>query len=327
VTATEIAAGAITTAKIAALAVTASEIAAGAVTADKIVANAVTTAKLDALAVTADKIAANAITAGKIDAGAVTAIKIAAGAITADKLDALSVTAAKLAALAVTADKIAAGAITADKIAADAITGKTITGATINGGTISGTTLNAASALTVAPGGSINFQFVNAGTTYDSQVNTDGAYGGVQFEHKLRADSFATRLAGTTLHLSVGTGTANVRSAGDTSALQRISSMRAYKLDRLPIGTNYNLLDLPSMTWRDRSMVEEDPDTPIRIAGFVAEDLAALSAFCDGEFDSLLEIDEDGRATGIAYDRLVAFLMPIVRDLHARVTALEPPTD
>lgn len=132
VTAAEIAAGAVTTAKIAAGAVTATEIAAGAVitaklaanavTANEIAANAVTTAKIAAGAVTATQIAADTITAGQIAAGAIGATEIAAGAVLTDKLAANAVTAAKIAALTITAAELAAGAITTAKLAAGAVT-------------------------------------------------------------------------------------------------------------------------------------------------------------------------------------------------------------
>jgi hypothetical protein len=121
VTATEIAANAVTTAKINALAVTATEIAAGAVTADKILAGSVTAIKIAAGAIESDKIAANAVVAATIATGAITTAKIAAGAVTATEIATGTITATQIAANAITAVKIAAGAIETAKIAAGAI--------------------------------------------------------------------------------------------------------------------------------------------------------------------------------------------------------------
>ncbi len=71
--------------------------------AGNIVTGAVTTAKLDALAVTSAKIAAGAIVAGKISAGAITAVDIAASTITGAKIAADTIGVNNLAANSVTA--------------------------------------------------------------------------------------------------------------------------------------------------------------------------------------------------------------------------------
>lgn len=284
--------------KIASNAVTADKIAAGAVTAEKIDALSVTAEKIDANAVTADKLAAEAVSAEKIKAGAVTAAKIAANAITAEKLD--------------------AGAITAEKLAADAITGKTITG-----GTIKGAKVNADSGIVVSPGGSITIEFpLEAGGVGGVGLGAS-PYFGLSVAGSLNVRNYLRASGGLQASLGFSTQAANVRSLGNQTNMERVSSMRRLKLDREEIPADYALLDLPGRTWRDREMVERDPDTSVRVAGFVAEDLATLTAFNGGSFDSLLEVDQDGRATGIQYDRIVAFLLPIIRDLHDRVTRLE----
>lgn len=162
VTANQIAASAVITAKIAANAITAEKIAVNAITAEKILAGAISTDKLAANAVTAAKIAAGTITAtqlaastittDKIAAGAITATQIAVNAITTDKIVADAITTAKIATGAVTANEIAAGTITAAKIAAGAITATqlaagAVTAAKIAAGTITATQI-AANAIT-----------------------------------------------------------------------------------------------------------------------------------------------------------------------------------
>ena len=121
--------------------VAAGMVAANTITANELTAGAVTTAKLDALAVTADKIAALAITTGKLDALAVTSDKLAANSVTAGKIAAGTVDATAISAGAITTAKLAAGAVDATSLAADAITGKTITGGTITGTDINGSTI------------------------------------------------------------------------------------------------------------------------------------------------------------------------------------------
>ena len=122
------------------------------------------------------------------------------------------------------------------------------------------------------------------------------------------------------------TSSPNVVSAGNTTYFTRSSSLRALKLDREEIGADYAVLDLPAMTWRDRGEVWADPDTEHRIAGFVAEDVAVVSAYHGHVLDPLLTTDDTGDLQGVAYDRIVAYLLPVVRDMHSRIAALESAT-
>jgi len=86
-------------------------IAAGAVTNAKIAVDAIQGAVIAAGAITVTKISDGAIETPKLAAGAVTATTIATGAITATKIDTGAVTATKIASEAIVAGKIAAGAI------------------------------------------------------------------------------------------------------------------------------------------------------------------------------------------------------------------------
>ena len=113
---TQLAAAAVTNAKIAVNAIQGDVIAASAITADKILDGAISDLKLADDAVTAAKIATDAITADVIAAGAITEVAITAGAITSLKLADNAVTNAKIAVDAVQGDVIAASAITADKL-------------------------------------------------------------------------------------------------------------------------------------------------------------------------------------------------------------------
>ncbi len=80
------------------------------------------------------------------------------------------------------------------------------------------------------------------------------------------------------------------------------------------------VLRMQPRTWRDRAEVEREPDSDRRYVGFIAEELDDLGL---GEF---VTRDEDGEADGIAYDRLVAAVIPVLRSLSERLNRLENPT-
>lgn len=197
VTADTIASNAITSAKIDAGAITTAKIAAGAVTALTIAADAITSDKIAANAVTADEIAANAITSGKISAGAVTATQLSADAVTADKLAANAVTAVKIDAGAVTTAKLAVGAVTADTIAANAVTAAKIdtgavTAAKIAAGSIDATKIAASTitgdkiAASTITGANIAADTITAGQIAAGAISaSELAVGAVRAQHLL----------------------------------------------------------------------------------------------------------------------------------------------
>ena len=118
-----LAAGVVTTGKLADLAVTTGKLADGSVTNPKLGDAAVTTGKLADLAVTTGKLADLAVTGGKLADLAVTTGKLADLAVTTGKLDDLAVTTGKLADLAVTTGKLNDLAVTTPKLADASVTG------------------------------------------------------------------------------------------------------------------------------------------------------------------------------------------------------------
>jgi hypothetical protein len=88
-----------------------------------IVDGAITATKIAANAVTADKVIAGAITAGKIAAGAVTAVELAAGSVTAGKVAAGAISAAEIVVGTITADRIVNAGIDTLRTAIDAMSG------------------------------------------------------------------------------------------------------------------------------------------------------------------------------------------------------------
>ncbi|WP_431959430.1 hypothetical protein [Actinacidiphila sp. bgisy160] len=92
-------------------------------------------------AITTAKMVANTINGDRITANTLDASKIVAASITAAQIQGLAITGDKIAANTIDATNIKAGAIQAAALAADAITGKTITGGTITGAIVNGSTL------------------------------------------------------------------------------------------------------------------------------------------------------------------------------------------
>lgn len=102
------------------------------------------------------------------------------------------------------------------------------------------------------------------------------------------------------------------------------TSLSKFKLDQQEIPLNYAILDLVGKTWIDKTLSEQIEGYDARTAGFVAEDVAALSAANGGAFDPLATKDtETNELNGVAYDRVVAYLIAVIKDMANRITALE----
>ena len=155
--------GTIGTLQLAAEAVTNAKIAVDAIQGDVIAAGAITNNKLLDNAVNADKINANAVTSEKINANAVTASKIAANTITATQIAADTITTQELAADAVTASKISVSTLAA-------ITGNlgTLTAGTIDASEVTVSNLSASNIST----GLLNAQLINLN---GSTLSADGS--------------------------------------------------------------------------------------------------------------------------------------------------------
>lgn len=118
-----------------------------------------------------------------------------------------------------------------------------------------------------------------------------------------------------------GTGTvaANINNLG---TIIRGSSSIRYKQDLMPLQLNIqSLLSLEPKTFRLIREVEELGDDAIRYPGLIAEDLdaAGLEEFV------IYEYGEDGnlRPDNIRYAELSAALLIVIKDLSARIEALE----
>jgi hypothetical protein len=118
------------------------------------------------------------------------------------------------------------------------------------------------------------------------------------------------------------TSAANVRynPSGDQQFLQ-ITSLSKFKIDQKVITLEEvnRLLDLTPKSWYDRAEVEDNADSTEglrRVVGLVAEDVEELAP-------ALATYDGDGELNGVAYDRVAALLIPIIRDQQERILDLE----
>ena len=137
----QLAANAVTNAKIAVDAIQGDVIAAGAITNNKLLDNSVNADKINANAVTSEKINANAVTASKIAANTITANEILAGTITSQELAADSVTASKITVSTLAAITGNLGTLTAGTIDASAVTVSNLNASNITTGDLSATRL------------------------------------------------------------------------------------------------------------------------------------------------------------------------------------------
>ena len=116
-------------------AVTSAKIGGGEVTNGKLANSAVNSVKIATGAVTAPKLAPNSVNPTKITTGAISSAKLAPGAVNVTKLANSSVSSEKIQVGAVTTSRIADGAVTADKLAASLASGLTNTVQVGNNGT------------------------------------------------------------------------------------------------------------------------------------------------------------------------------------------------
>lgn len=142
---------------------------------------------------------------------------------------------------------------------------------------------------------------------------------GISAQNYLYANYFRTTTSAANLH----------RSSTDAQ-IYLVTSNGYNKLGQEPVSLAEGeaLLTVTPKTWRDRTEVNADPDTTHRIPGFVAEDVVAASEANGGALDPLITTGADTLGTsyiGINYDRVAAYLIPLIRDLRDRVAALETP--
>jgi hypothetical protein len=99
-------------------------------------------------------------------------------------------------------------------------------------------------------------------------------------------------------------------------------SVSRLKEDQQPIGTHYEVLDMVPKTWHSAYEKKVDPNVTKRYAGFVAEDLKALSDATGNNLDPLLGY-MDGELATLHYERIMAYVIPVMKDMASRISDLE----
>ena len=106
--------------------------------------------------------------------------------------------------------------------------------------------------------------------------------------------------------------------------LRPVSSSRRYKTDidyvDVTDAERAAILGLRLVTYADKCIVEEmgnDPSRAPHYWGVIAEDII------DGPLDRLVVRGDSGLPESFMYERLAALLVPVVREIDRRLTALE----
>lgn len=120
---------------------------------------------------------------------------------------------------------------------------------------------------------------------------------------------------------------ANTRILFD-GTIQMVGSSLRYKRDveDAPVDVDA-FLNLRPRSWRDRGLVEEDPDTTRRSYGFIAEEVAELGL-------PFVDFDAEGRPDSLQYDRFMVGAVQVmqsqadqIKTLSERLDALENKTN
>lgn len=105
------------------------------------------------------------------------------------------------------------------------------------------------------------------------------------------------------------------------------SSLSKYKLDQQELDVNSAIdavLDLTPKTWVDKQGREDNPEDTSREVGYVAEDVAEVSAAHGDVLEPVLTYDEDGKLNGIDYSRLPdPYTVAMFKHMAARIAELE----
>lgn len=298
-------------------------------------------------------IGGGAVGSNQLANGAVGTPQIQNGAVGTTQLQYASIGTAQIQDAAITSAKIAyldAGKITTGTLSAISIYGSTIQGSSLATG-------SSGSYVTIGAmyGGAVDsVTFWNNGTEV-GQLSTLGSSGELDLDSYGNMNIVSYGSYGISLNAYNGpidlepgtsyvikssntyydnntTGTANliINSSGQ---IKRTTSVRAAKvaIESLSAADVKGVLDLDVVTWFDRANAEAlaayydgtasddalaDISIPKRLGGVVADDVAQT-------FPLLGTYNHDGEIDGVAYDRIGAMLIPLVKDLYDRIEKLE----
>lgn len=336
--------------RIAAASITGAKLVAGTITASQIAASTITGSNIAAATITGSNIAANTITASKIAAGTITATEIAAGTITATQISSSYIYAGTIA-----ASQIVAGTLTGFTVQTSSGATAVILDGASNAlqfkvsGSISGNVLPLGSAGILMHYGSTPD---GSGATYPkAQVTSSSATIAGSTSQSMSAGAGGNTIVGQTTVTdamtfsgtifangnidggvnceiyayrgATNTTTGNAANAwlnSTTGRLARSTSSLRYKLDVQPESIPLtSILALEPKSFYDKREYNENPETAKRILGLIAEEVAEIPVLKD----LLVNYDGEGRPDAISYPTIAVAMLPLLKDLHQRIEALE----
>ena len=163
---------------------------------------------------------------------------------------------------------------------------------------------------------------VNSSSIYSPSVTGDSVGGGsANFTGSVTGQSGVISNSSLTRTQLAGGGTTGA-SITDGGNFVRTSSSRRYKTDIQPLELDLaDLYDVEPKTFKRIEEVEESPETARVYPGFIAEELAGTSL--DKFVFYSKDENGDDRPEGIHYPELTAALLLAIKDLNARIEALE----
>jgi hypothetical protein len=167
------------------------------------------------------------------------------------------------------------------------------------GGTLTVGTVNSSGNITV-----------NGGTNY---FNSSGNLNAVQgnFSGYIYNSGYATTTSAANAYINSATG-----------LLARSSSSLRYKVDVQPqIIPLDSILTLEPKSFFDKAQADEKGNTDglPRILGLIAEEVAQIPVLAD----LLMNKNQEGQPDSVNYDRIAVALIPLLKDLNARLLKLE----
>jgi phage tail protein X len=186
--------------------------------------------------------------------------------------------------------------------------------------------------------GSAGMWVVDASSAAPQQLNLRGLNnGGVTVFNDLTVSTITsvpqlTLKSSNDVIIDAGAGnTVNLHSAGaayamtssspanvymhSTGQLFKSTSSRRYKQDIRDWSPGYAALDLVPRSWVDRNPT--DPADPLhRYYGLIAEEVHAV-------LPEMATLNDFGEPESVQYERIAGALIPIIKDLHRRITVLE----
>lgn len=167
---------------------------------------------------------------------------------------------------------------------------------------------------------------MSAGATGNTIVGNTQVTGSMTFAGVINANNDIN--GGTSCEIyafrgATNTTTGNAANAwlnSTTGRLARSTSSLRYKVDAQPQSIPLeSILALEPKSFFDKIEYDENPESAKRILGLIAEEVAEIPVLNE----LLVNYDSEGRPDAIAYPTIAVAILPLLKDLHQRVKALE----